>query len=212
MYDYLKIGYINLLLNPLLADYCIKKFSGEKRYTTAALDIGGIKDNRNLIKLVDSENDVVKSSLAIVDKDRYAPGKSKRQHIIGELLKNVFAKEDMIDTGGTMIDACRMIKETGFVESISTFATHPIFSKTAVDDFLKALEVKTIDELIISDTIPIDKRLLEHEQIKVISSIPLVGEAIKRIHEKHSTSHLYKYDAVLDIYTNLKLVQQIPLL
>ena len=207
IYDYLGINYIDLLVNPLLADYCMRNFAEDKKFTITALDIGGIEDARRLLKLI-NEKSKIKCNFTIIDKDRYAPNKSKREYIIGVLQPKVFSKEDMIDTGGTMLDTCTIMKESD-VEYISTYATHPIFSGEAVNDFLKALDNKTIDQLILGDTIPIDKRLVEHEKVKVLSLIPLIGEAIKRIHEKHSTSELYNYDPIIKIYANLKGIQQI---
>jgi len=144
-----------------------------------APDVGSVKIARAYAKSLGA-------SLAIADKRRPRPNVAEIMHIIGDVAdSNVFIIDDMIDTGGTMVEAASAAKKAG-AQEIYAAVTHPVLSGPA----LERLEKSAIKELVVTDTIPLPpgKR---HPKIKVISVAPLFAEAITRIHNEESVSSLF---------------------
>ncbi|RMF10715.1 MAG: ribose-phosphate pyrophosphokinase [Candidatus Neomarinimicrobiota bacterium] len=125
---------------------------------------------------------------ALIDKRRYAPNQAKVEHVIGRLKgKHVLIIDDMIDTGGTTVNAAELALRKGAL-SVTAVATHGLLSGPAVER-LRASEIK---EFVLTDTIaiPEEKRL---PNMKFVSVANIFGEAIRRIHNGESVSSLFEF-------------------
>lgn len=126
--------------------------------------------------------------LAIVDKRRPKENESEVMNIIGDVAgMNAMLFDDMIDTAGTLVKAAEAIKNAG-ATSVRACATHPVFSGEAIERINKSV----LEEVIVSDSIRLTEKARESDKIKVLSFAPLIGEAIKRIHEEKSVSILFR--------------------
>jgi ribose-phosphate pyrophosphokinase len=142
-------------------------------------DVGGIKTARAYAKKFHA-------GLAIVDKRRNTPDSTDVMHILGEVGgKNAILVDDIIATGSSLTEAAEAIKEAG-AKRIFAAVTHGVLSGDAV----AKINASRIDELIITDSIPLpeDKK---SQKIKVVSVSKLFAEAIKRIHFEKSISVLF---------------------
>jgi ribose-phosphate pyrophosphokinase len=125
--------------------------------------------------------------IAIIDKRRTGPNQSKVLNVIGDVQgKIALIFDDMLDTGGTMIDAAQALHENGASE-IFAGVVHPLFSRDASLRILKSC----IKEIVVTDTIPMAQDR-KNEKIKILSIADLLGEAILRIHKAESISSLFK--------------------
>lgn len=166
----------HLFAAPVLIDYIKNKKLSD--LTVVAPDPGGVERARAFAKRL-------AASLAIVDKRRPRRNVSKVMHIVGEITgKNVVIVDDMIDTGGTIIQAAETIKKGG-AQGIYACCTHPVFSRDAYSQ----LEDSVFDEIIVTNTIPPKQE--KYKKIKVLSIASLLGEAIRRIHNETSVSSLF---------------------
>lgn len=142
-------------------------------------DVGGIKTARAYAKKLGV-------GLAIVDKRRNSPESSEVMHILGEIKdKNVCLVDDIIATGGSIVEAANALKKAG-VRDIYAAITHGVLSGEAISKIDKS----ALKELLITDTIPLSKGK-ENPKVKVLSVAPVLGEAIKRIHKGESISILF---------------------
>ncbi len=131
----------------------------------------------------------LEAPLAIVDKRRPKANESEVMHIIGDVEgKSALLFDDMIDTAGTLVKAAEAIREHGAVD-VRACATHAVFSGRAIN----RLSESVLDEIMVSDSIPLSAAAAESAKVKVISLAPLIGEAIRRIHEEESVSSLFKH-------------------
>jgi ribose-phosphate pyrophosphokinase len=143
-------------------------------------DVGGIKMARAYAKRLSA-------GLAIIDKRRISPDKAEVMHILGEVEgKNVVIVDDLIATGGSLIEAVIALKKAK-AKSIMAAISHGVLSGQAIEHVDKC---KDLDKLIISDSIPLENHK-KHQKIYVLSVADLLGEAIKRIHREESVSSLF---------------------
>ncbi|MCP4639594.1 MAG: ribose-phosphate pyrophosphokinase [bacterium] len=125
--------------------------------------------------------------LAIVDKRRPKANVSEVMNVIGDVAgKHALIFDDMIDTGGTLVKAAQALKERGAVD-VTACSTHALFS----GDCVARVEDSVLTEILVSDSVPLSKSAAACSRIKVLSIAPLVGEAIRRIHEEESVSSLF---------------------
>ena len=125
--------------------------------------------------------------IAIIDKRRTGPNQSMVVNIIGEVEgKNVIIYDDMIDTGGTIVDAAEGLAKKG-VKDIYVCAVHGLFSKNAIP----RLKDAPIKEIVITNTLKISEEKMIYK-LKILSIASLLAEAIKRIHNNESISSLFK--------------------
>jgi len=175
-------GFFDIPLDHLLAGAVfIPYFQGLNvpNLVVVSPDVGSIKQARAYAKRLGAD-------LAIVDKRRESAEQVVSMNIIGEVKgKNVLLVDDMISTGGSIAEACRFLAKEG-AKDIYICATHPVLCGKAIER-LKNLPVQ---EIIVSDSIPIDAE--EIPTLKVISIAPFLGDAIRRIHNSESVSHLFK--------------------
>ncbi|MFQ5509420.1 MAG: ribose-phosphate pyrophosphokinase [Leptospirillia bacterium] len=127
------------------------------------------------------------ASLAVIDKRRTSPNKAELMHIIGEVEgHDVLLLDDMIDTGGTIVQAAHALKERGALKVYGA-CTHPVLSGPAVE----RLKGSPFDELIVTDTIPLNDKEKNYDHFKVLSVAGLLGQAVARVHNEESVSILF---------------------
>ena len=169
----------NLFTTPLFARYIKKKFKS-KNLVCVSPDVGGVQRTRGLATKI-------KADLAIIDKRRPEPGKSKVMNIIGDVKgKNCIIIDDIIDSGGTIINAVEALKKAGAID-VYVFITHAVLSGDAAEKIKKS----KIKKLIITDTIDNSLKIKNNSKIEVISIAPLMAEAISRISNSTSVSDLF---------------------
>ncbi len=169
----------NLFTTPLFARYIKKKFKN-KNLICVSPDVGGVQRTRGLATRI-------KADLAIIDKRRPAPGKSQVMNIIGNVKgKTCIIVDDIIDSGGTIVNAVDALKKNGATD-VFVFITHAVLSGDAV---LKIKKSK-IKKLIITDSIDNSKKIKNNNKIEVLSIASLMAEAIKRISNSNSVSDLF---------------------
>ena len=169
----------NLFTTPLFARYIKKKFK-TKNLVCVSPDVGGVQRTRGLATKI-------KVDLAIIDKRRPEPGKSEVMNIIGDVKgKNCVIIDDIIDSGGTIINAVEALKKAGAID-IYVFITHAVLSSDAAEKIKKS----KIKKLIITDTIDNSLKIKNNSKIEVISIAPLMAEAISRISNSTSVSDLF---------------------
>ncbi|HEX7079503.1 MAG TPA: ribose-phosphate pyrophosphokinase [Gammaproteobacteria bacterium] len=144
-------------------------------------DVGGVVRARALAKRLDD------ADLAIIDKRRPQPNMAEVMNIIGEVEgKTCVLIDDMVDTAGTLCQAARVLKERGAARVVA-YITHPVLSGPAV----RRIEESVIDELVVTDTIPLGKDAVESAKIRQLSVAELLAETIRRITGGESVSSLY---------------------
>jgi ribose-phosphate pyrophosphokinase len=126
-------------------------------------------------------------NLAIVHKKRISGSEAIAQEIIGDVKgRNIVMCDDIIATAGTICSAAKLVKERG-CEKIYIGATHGVFAGQA----LERLREAPIDEIVVTDTIPLTQQARDSADIKVLTVSSMLGEAIKRIHRNESVSNLF---------------------
>ena len=169
----------HLMGAPLLADYFLTN-GLEKDAVVVSPDHGGVTRARKLAEFL-------KAPIAIIDKRRPKANVAEVMNIIGSVDgKRCILIDDMIDTAGTITLAAQALKDAGAVE-VYVCATHPVFSGPAIE----RIEKSPIKEMVITDSInlPEDKKI---DKVVQVSVGPLIGDAIKRIHEHKPVSPLFK--------------------
>ena len=169
----------NLFATPIFARHIRKKIKS-KNLICIAPDVGGTERARALGKLLNV-------GLAIVDKRRPKPGQSQVMNIIGDVKnKTCLIVDDIIDSGGTIVNAVEALKKNGANE-VYVFITHAVLSGDAV----KKIKNSKIKKLIITDTIDNSNKIKNNNKIEVLSIASLMSEAIKRIANSNSVSDLF---------------------
>ena len=126
--------------------------------------------------------------LAVIDKRRVNGQDATASRIIGDVKgKDVLMFDDMITSAGTVCAAAKLLREYG-ARSIRVGATHGVFAGPAVE----RLSAAPIDEIVITDTIPLLPEVKQLGNVKVLTVAGLLGEAIKRIHEDKSISAMFR--------------------
>jgi ribose-phosphate pyrophosphokinase len=129
----------------------------------------------------------VKGTLAIIDKRRSKPNESEVMHIVGDVKgKTCLVVDDILDTAGTLCNAARALTDAGAAR-VSACVTHPVLSGPAIERIVAA----PLDEVIVTNTLPLTDAAKACKKIKVVSVAPLLGEAIRRIHHSDSVSSLF---------------------
>ena len=170
----------NLFATPIFARH-IKKKIKSKNLICVAPDVGGTERARALGKILNV-------GLAIVDKRRPKPGQSQVMNIVGEVKgKTCIIVDDIIDSGGTIVNAAKALKDRGAKE-VYVYITHGVLSGEAV----KKIKNSVIKNLVITDAIDNMNRVKGAKNIEVLSISSLMGEAIKRISNSTSVSDLFK--------------------
>jgi len=170
----------NLFATPIFARH-IKKKIKSKKIICVAPDVGGTERARALGKLLNV-------GLAIVDKRRPKPGQSQVMNVIGDVKdKTCVIVDDIIDSGGTIVNAAKALKARG-AKDVYVYITHGVLSGDAV----KKIKSSVIKNLVITDTIDNIQKTNNVKNIEVLPISSLMGEAIKRISNSTSVSDLFK--------------------
>lgn len=144
-------------------------------------DVGGVVRARAIAKQLDD------ADLAIIDKRRPKANVSKVMHIIGEVKnRTCVIVDDMVDTAGTLCEAAKALKQHGALKVLA-YITHPVLSGNAV----KNIANSSLDELVVTDTIPLSEEAQYLPQIRQLTVANLLAETIRRIHAEESVSSLY---------------------
>jgi ribose-phosphate pyrophosphokinase len=163
---------------PILLDYVRRK--GPRDLVVVSPDAGGVERARAFAKRL-------QANLAIIDKRREGPNEAHVMHIIGDVSgRDALLLDDMIDTAGTIAQGARACMEHG-ARRVWAACTHAVLSGPA----LERLNTSALEEVVVTNTIPLKGKERLCPKLKMLSVAPLLGEAIKRIHEEESVSSLF---------------------
>jgi ribose-phosphate pyrophosphokinase len=144
-------------------------------------DVGGVVRARALAKRLDD------ADLAIIDKRRPRSNEAEVMNIIGEVEgRTCVIVDDMADTAGTLCNAAGALKKHGAIKVVA-YCTHPVLSGSAVDN----VENSELDELVVTDTIPLDERAAACSRIRQLGIAELIAESMRRIHSEESIGSLF---------------------
>ena len=168
----------NIFAAPLLLKYIRRHF--EDNLVIVSPDAGGVERARAFAKRLEA-------SLAIIDKRRDAPNVAEAMNIIGEVQgKTAIILDDMVDTAGTLVQGAMALRNHGS-DRIYACCTHPVLSGPAIE----RIGESPIDQLVVTDTIPLTEEARACPKIKALSVAELLGETMKRIHNGDSVSTLF---------------------
>jgi ribose-phosphate pyrophosphokinase len=169
----------NVYATPVLLEY-LRGRIGRSEVTVISPDAGGVERARAFAKRLDA-------NLAIIDKRRARPNEVAEMQIIGEVDGRVAViVDDMVDTAGTLSAAAEAVRGAG-APLVLACATHAVLSGPAIGRLARS----SIDELIVTDTIPLRPEATKLGKLHVLSVAPLLAEAIRRTHEEDSISSLF---------------------
>ncbi|HEY0721496.1 MAG TPA: ribose-phosphate diphosphokinase [Gammaproteobacteria bacterium] len=144
-------------------------------------DVGGVVRARALAKRLDD------ADLAIIDKRRPRANVAQVMHIIGDVKdRTCVLIDDLVDTAGTLCQAAAALKKHGAAK-VKAYITHPVLSGPAI----KNIENSELDELVVTDTIPLSAEAKNCKRIRQLSIAEMLAETIRRIHNEESVSSLY---------------------
>jgi ribose-phosphate pyrophosphokinase len=167
----------HLFAAPVLLEY-LKKLKND--LVIVSPDAGGVERARAYAKRLNT-------SLAIIDKRRESPNVSQVMNIIGDVEGMVaIIVDDLVDTGGTLARAAYALMEKG-AKAVYACCTHPVLSGKAVE----IISGSPIEEMIVTNTIPLREEANACRKIKVLSVSGLLADAIRRIYEDESVSCLF---------------------
>ena len=159
----------------------IKDNNDRNEVVVVSPDVGGVVRSRALAKLLDD------TDLAIIDKRRALANESEVMNIIGEVEGKVcIVPDDIIDTAGTLCNAAKALKDKG-AKAVKAYITHPVLSGPAIERLNKS----EIDELIVTNSIPLNKDAKKCSKIRVISIANIIAECITRLSNEESLSEMF---------------------
>lgn len=170
----------HLYAGPILARHFEETIGPDEDVVVVSPDVGGVSRARSLAERL-------KAPLAIIAKRRPEPNKVDIVEIIGDVAgKKCVVIDDMIDTGGSVVMGAEALMKRGATEII-VCASHPVLSGNAS----QRLQDSVISKVVVTDTIPIapEKRF---PKLHVLACAPLIGEAIRRIHNNESVSGIFE--------------------
>jgi len=170
----------NLIVAPVFVPDIQKNFAG-KDLVIVSPDVGGVVRARALAKRLDAE-------LAIIDKRREQAGVSEVMHVIGDVKgKACIMVDDIVDSGGTLCNAAKALKDHGATE-VQSYVVHGVLSGGAV----ARISSSALEKLVITDTISASETIRRSKSVEQLSVASLLGEAIRSISEERSISALFK--------------------
>jgi ribose-phosphate pyrophosphokinase len=168
----------NIYASPILLGDVWK--NDYKNLVIVSPDVGGVVRARALAKRLEAD-------LAIIDKRRPKPNVAKVMNIIGDVEgRACIIMDDMVDTANTLCEAARALKEHG-AERVLAYCTHPVLSGSAV----QRIENSDLDELVVTDTIPLRDDAKQCKRIRQLSVAELLAETLRRISNEDSVSSLF---------------------
>lgn len=176
-------GFFDIPVDHLTGELVLSEYFGDKKIedlTVVSPDVGNIKTASIYVSSLGAD-------LAIVHKKRLSGDTVEAAELIGEVEgRNILMVDDIIATAGTVCSAAQMVKDRG-AKKIYVGATHGVLAGPALDRLSKA----PIDEIVVTDTIPLTDEAEALGNIKVLSCAAMIGEAIHRIHRHESVSSLF---------------------
>ena len=170
----------NVYATRLMVDH-IKDNNERKDIVVVSPDVGGVVRSRALAKQLDD------TDLAIIYKRRAVANQSEVMNIIGDIDGKVcIVPDDIIDTAGTLCNAANALKEKG-AKAVKAYITHPVLSGPAIE----RLNESSIDELVVTNSIPLSKEAKKCSKIRVISLANTIAECIKRLSNEESLSEMF---------------------
>ena len=169
----------NVYASPvLLGD--LWKLKKDQNLLVVSPDVGGVVRARALAKQLEV-------GLAIIDKRRPKANVAKVMHIIGDVKdRSCVLMDDMVDTANTLCQAAEALKESGATR-VSAYCTHPVLSGGAVE----RIEASELDEIVVTDTIPLSADAETSKKIRQVSISDLLGESVRRVAADDSVSSLF---------------------
>ncbi len=159
----------------------IKNNNDRNEVVVVSPDVGGVVRSRALAKLLDD------TDLAIIDKRRAIANESEVMNIIGHIEGKIcIVPDDIIDTAGTLCNAANALKEKG-AKAVKAYITHPVLSGPAIE----RLENSSIDELVVTNSIPLSKDAQKCSKIRIISIANIIAECITRLSNEESLSEMF---------------------
>ena len=169
----------NVYASPVLLGDVWKQKDGNM--IVVSPDVGGVVRARALARRLDD------ADLAIIDKRRPRPNESEVMNIIGDVAgKNCVLVDDLVDTAGTLCLAAQALKDRGATR-VAAYITHAVLSGSAVERISRS----ALDELVVTDTIPLRDAARACAQIRQLSVAGLLAETMRRIRDEESVSSLY---------------------
>ena len=145
-------------------------------------DIGGVVRARAIAKQLDD------ADLAIIDKRRPKANQAEVMNIIGDVTdRTCIIVDDIVDTAGTLCNAAKALKEKG-AKKVVAYCTHPVLSGKALEN----LSNSALDEMVVTDTIPLQPEMVDCGVVRVISVSELIGEAMRRVSNEESISAMFR--------------------
>lgn len=176
---FFNIGVDNVYASPVLLGDVWRRVSGKPMVVSP--DVGGVVRARAMAKRLDD------ADLAIIDKRRPQANMAKVMNIIGDVEgRSCVLVDDLVDTAGTLCEASRALKENGAKE-VFAYITHPVLSGPAI----KNIENSQLDELVVTDTIPLTDEAAACQRIRVLSVAEMLAETMRRISDEESVSSLF---------------------
>jgi len=169
----------NIYASPiLLGDIWRQEYS---KLMVVSPDVGGVVRARAIAKRLDD------ADLAIIDKRRPKPNVAKVMNIIGDVEgRSCVLVDDLVDTAGTLCQAAKALKEKG-ASKVVAYCTHPVLSGNALENITGS----ELDELVVTDTIPLSEEAKQCDRIRQLSIAELLAETMQRISNEESVSSLF---------------------
>jgi len=159
----------------------IKENNQRDEVIVVSPDVGGVVRSRALAKYLDD------TDLAIIDKRRAAANESEVMNIIGEIDGKVcIVPDDIVDTAGTLCNAASALKSKG-AKAVKAYITHPVLSGPAIE----RINNSDIDEIVVTNSIPLNKEAKKCSKIRVISIASIIAECITRLSNEESLSEMF---------------------
>lgn len=177
---FFNIPFDHLFSFPTLAKAWKEEMGSGEDFVVVSPDAGGVERARIFAKKLECP-------IAIIDKRRTGPNEAKAYNLIGSVEgKIAIVADDMVDTAGTLTEGIKSLVDNG-AKKVFAVATHPLLSGPAID----RINDSPIEQLWVTDTIPLNAKAQQCSKIKVISVASVVSEAIQRIYGNDSVSILF---------------------
>ena len=171
----------NVYATKIMHDDIKSRSSNDEPILVVSPDAGGVVRARALAKFLGQ------SDLAIIDKRRATANESEVMNIIGDVAgKCCIVPDDMIDTAGTLCNAAQALKDAGAAK-VKAYITHPVLSGPAIE----RISNSSIDELVVTNSIPLFPEAEKCSKIRVISLAPTIAECVRRLNNEESLSALF---------------------
>ena len=171
----------NVYATKIMHDDIKSRASNDEPILVVSPDAGGVVRARALAKFLGQ------SDLAIIDKRRATANESEVMNIIGDVAgKCCIVPDDMIDTAGTLCNAAQALKDSGAAK-VKAYITHPVLSGPAIE----RISNSSIDELVVTNSIPLSPEAEKCSKIRVISLAPTIAECVRRLNNEESLSALF---------------------